>query len=761
MTGGRLGWRALFVLALLTIGARLAWIVPYERHHPQADRPVIDEAAYDSWARELAAGDWLGDEVFFQEPLYPYVLGAAYAVCGADTSVARGLNVACAIVFVLCTALLAARLARARGAGLVAGVVAALATPLVHTSALILKPSLFLALLSAATLALVRERERATAARAVVIGALIALAALVRGNALLLLPLIVSWPFVRRVVERDARARPLAPDVRRVAWTALGAALVLLPVAVRNHVVGGVFTPTTSGAGTNFHVGNHPSNPWGVSTELAFVRGIPEHEAADWEHEAERRLGRDLDPGEVSSYWLGETLRSFRAEPATHLAIFARKLRLALHRGEVADNHSLAWDAHEVRAQGGSATILDLPFGGWFPWGALGLAGALLTFLPRSRFGGSALAGGAVDWAAAREVALLFVAYLATLVLTVVVGRMRLPLFALALPLLPLAPMAILHAVRARDRRRAIAGIAVVLGCAALALAPARPAALERADLAEREFNLAVQHVEHGEPDAALARALPLLSRYDSLRVRAVVAEAHLQRARAARAVGDEERSLALARTSLEALSSRETSNHLDTLQTLEPDAAGASGAQRQRFHVDALLGRILLHLGDALNAARHLRAALEFDPLDRGLVLDELRALALGLVATDTVPEAAVVESVRVRAAQLAQQPDLLPELRTPARLLWAELEWAAARADQQRFVTALKILKGTLDTLAPDDPAAAALRITAARIQLDLGNTPAARSQLETVLTRWPEHATARSLLAEVERAAPAPGR
>ena len=67
---------------------------------------------------------------------------------------------------------------------------------------------------------------------------------------------------------------------------------------------------TTSGAGTNLYGGNNLRNPKGVATELPWVRGVPEHEAGDWRREAERRTGEELDPGEVSRYWLAETARS-------------------------------------------------------------------------------------------------------------------------------------------------------------------------------------------------------------------------------------------------------------------------------------------------------------------------------------------------------------------------------------------------------------------------------------------------------------------
>ena len=41
-----------------------------------------DGRQYDLWAQRLAAGDWLGDEVFYQAPLYPYFLGVLYQTFG-------------------------------------------------------------------------------------------------------------------------------------------------------------------------------------------------------------------------------------------------------------------------------------------------------------------------------------------------------------------------------------------------------------------------------------------------------------------------------------------------------------------------------------------------------------------------------------------------------------------------------------------------------------------------------------------------------
>ena len=42
---------------------------------PFFDILLGDANGYDQWAQRLAAGDWIGSDVFYQAPLYPYFLG--------------------------------------------------------------------------------------------------------------------------------------------------------------------------------------------------------------------------------------------------------------------------------------------------------------------------------------------------------------------------------------------------------------------------------------------------------------------------------------------------------------------------------------------------------------------------------------------------------------------------------------------------------------------------------------------------------------
>ena len=48
-----------------------------------------DARGYDQWAQRLAGGDWIGTDVFYQAPLYPYFLGAIYALAGHDLMAVR------------------------------------------------------------------------------------------------------------------------------------------------------------------------------------------------------------------------------------------------------------------------------------------------------------------------------------------------------------------------------------------------------------------------------------------------------------------------------------------------------------------------------------------------------------------------------------------------------------------------------------------------------------------------------------------------
>src|SRR5436305_1873403 len=128
-------------------------------------------------------------------------------------------------------------------------------------------------------------------------GLLLGVLALLRENALLVLPFLlpIAW-------HLEDRWKGLA---RRGGAMVAGLLLALLPVAIRNGIVGGDFLPTTSQGGVNFYLGNHAGAD-GTYQPIVPGKQVPELERKEPARVAAQALGRPLSAGEVSRYWLGQ-----------------------------------------------------------------------------------------------------------------------------------------------------------------------------------------------------------------------------------------------------------------------------------------------------------------------------------------------------------------------------------------------------------------------------------------------------------------------
>jgi 4-amino-4-deoxy-L-arabinose transferase-like glycosyltransferase/predicted TPR repeat methyltransferase len=364
--GMRSGWRAavatLFVVAL---ALRLLYLHQLSAS-PLGQVLLGDGLAYDAWARRIAAGDWWGSEVFYQAPLYPYVLAVVYAVASPAPLAAR-----------LFQALLGAAtcgLAAAAGrrwfdarSGLAAGALLALYPPAIFFDGEIQKASLTLFLATALVWLLARRDEPPRPGWCLATGALTGLFALNRENALLLVPLLALWLLAvagggRRGVWRNGAAS--------AALLVAGALAVLLPVALRNRAIGGELLLTTAQLGPNFYIGNHAGAD-GRYQPLVPGHGSARYERADATALAERSAGRELTPAEVSRYWTRRALADVRDEPGRWLALLARKGFLVWNRLEIVDTTSLEAAADSSWLLAGLSRLLH--FGVLCPLAAAGV----------------------------------------------------------------------------------------------------------------------------------------------------------------------------------------------------------------------------------------------------------------------------------------------------------------------------------------------------------------------------------------------------
>jgi Flp pilus assembly protein TadD/4-amino-4-deoxy-L-arabinose transferase-like glycosyltransferase len=289
-----------------------------------------DGRTYDEWGQRIAAGDWLGQGVFYQAPLYPYFLGVLQVILGHNLWLIRLIQIAlgaisCALIFQ------AGRNLFSRQAGIAAGLILSCYAPGIFFDGLIEKSILDFFLVSLLLWLLSQLSPAAPWNRWLGLGAVLGLLGLSRENALILAVVLPVW--IGLYFSN-------APIINRLQWIGIffaGLLLVLLPVGLRNFTVGGQFKLTTSQFGPNFFIGNNPLAD-GTYVSVGNVIGEPQLEGKDAKRLAERALGRSLTPGEVSDYWLQKSGDYIRSQTGQWLGLLGKKWLLVWNAREIEDS---------------------------------------------------------------------------------------------------------------------------------------------------------------------------------------------------------------------------------------------------------------------------------------------------------------------------------------------------------------------------------------------------------------------------------------
>jgi tetratricopeptide (TPR) repeat protein len=289
-----------------------------------------DGRTYDEWGQRIAAGDWLGEGVFYQAPLYPYFVGFLQAVFGHSLWLIRLIQIAlgaisCALIFET------GRNLFSRQAGIAAGLILSFYAPGIFFDGLIEKSILDFFLLSLLLWLLSQLKTAASWNQWLALGAVLGLLGLTRENALILVTIVPLW-----IGFHFSQSS----FMNRLQWISLffaGLLLVLVPVGLRNLAVGGEFKLTTSQFGPNFFIGNNPLAD-GTYGSVGQVIGEPQLEGKDAKRLAERALGRSLTAGEVSDYWLQRSWDYIRSQPGQWLALLGKKWLLVWNAREIEDS---------------------------------------------------------------------------------------------------------------------------------------------------------------------------------------------------------------------------------------------------------------------------------------------------------------------------------------------------------------------------------------------------------------------------------------
>ena len=348
-----------FAIFAVALAVRLTYLWQI-RPSPFFDVLMGDARSYDAWATQIAGGDWIGRGVFYQAPLYPYLLGALYAIAGRSLLGVRIVQVVIGSAACVLLALAVRRFFSDR-AGAIAGFGLALYAPAIFFDGLLQKSSvdIFLVCLALWQIGRLSETPRRMSwwlLLGVTMGAL----SLTRENAVVFAAVIPLWVMAGpKGPALRTNAGPKGPGLhtnagpkgsalrtnqpshksQQCAAFVLGVSLMLAPVAIRNRMVAGEWHLTTAQFGPNLYLGNNP-RAVGTPASLRAGRGSAEYEQHDAIELAEAARGRHLTPAEVSRYWSAQAVAFITSQPGAWLRLMARKGALLWNRTEWVDTES-------------------------------------------------------------------------------------------------------------------------------------------------------------------------------------------------------------------------------------------------------------------------------------------------------------------------------------------------------------------------------------------------------------------------------------
>jgi len=431
--------------------------------------------------------------------------------------------------------------------GLSAAALAAAYSLFIFYDVQVMKESLAVTLVCFLLWVLVEARSKEGVGLWLIPGLICGLLSLLRENMLIVFIFLIFLTYRQQQSSRSA--------IKKGAIFLLGIIIVLLPVAVRNWKVGGLFLPTTFQGGVNFYIGNNPQAN-GSYQPIVPGKQIPAYERTEPIRIAEEEMGRKLSPLEVSNFWLKKSLTWAKSQPLDFIELQLKKLLMFWSWYEWPD----AVDYYYVRK---TSLVLKLPlaeFGGIFILAMLGI------WLARRRLG------------ELTPVWLFIIAWMVSTVIFFLFSRYRLP----CLPaIIILAAFFLAYLWEVWQRKKWQAGIGLSLLLAFSFVFPRFLDFQPRFDLVH--YNLGLVYDHQGQTDKAVAhyRQAAALNPNDFL-----------------------------SRINLGNLAARDSnwSQALVWYKQAEVIEPGSEGVQ-------ANLGSAYIALGDLKRAELHLKKALAINP--------------------------------------------------------------------------------------------------------------------------------------------------
>jgi tetratricopeptide (TPR) repeat protein len=357
---------SIFLIALLL---RLALLYQM-RDSILAHVPILDAGYYYGWALKILAGDWKGGAgVYAMSPGYAYLLAVLFNIFGPNLI---GIYVVqCFVSALTCVIVygITRRFFSAASSAMASLLLAGYGASIFYAN-MLLKASWIEFLNASCLLTLWMALDGNSLWGWLVPGAFLGASAQFRPNLFLFLPgiIIALWS------RTDLASRKRCSQIGALL---LGVGLTLVPVVLRNRIVGGEWALSTAHGGMNFYTGNNPLSavPY---RPLPFARSDPQYEQDDFYSEAVRRAGKQLTRAEASEFWYHETFRTIVNDFPQWLSLMARKFIVLWGNYEQPINQNLYFYREQF------SLLKPLTIIGYWLIAPLGLLGFFLSLRNRA-----------------------------------------------------------------------------------------------------------------------------------------------------------------------------------------------------------------------------------------------------------------------------------------------------------------------------------------------------------------------------------------
>ena len=309
--------KIIFSILVLGFVLRLIYILETQSS-PFVQNLFSDSKIYYDWANDLSdSGKWIGKEVFFMSPGYPYFLALIFNFFGSSIFTIQIVQALISTANIFLIYRLTKNLFDYK-AGYIAAGIASIYSIFIFFSGALFGETLQTFFVTALLYFLTKSENTSEKNKWISAGLMLGLAALFRANILIVFPVILIWIFYS-----FRKSLKLKDDLRKILiYFSIGTAIPILPVTINNYLAGKEFVLLTSNGGINFYLGNN-ENALGVySTPKDFdffedMAGIKY---------AQKITRKELTPSQSSSYWYGQGLNFITTHPLDAVGLSFKKL---------------------------------------------------------------------------------------------------------------------------------------------------------------------------------------------------------------------------------------------------------------------------------------------------------------------------------------------------------------------------------------------------------------------------------------------------